>query len=146
MLAHRESTICWRSRPEAMLTEIYYMPWLTAVLVYSCNWTLSDKSFKASSVSSHTSQGNLVVIQVWSILPGRFFTLTCAMRMKRVLRSLLSEFTGHIRDCGVVCQSNVDTPLRACESHIQQSVLSHLAIFDHTLEDPRRDDVPGNPQ
>lgn len=91
-LAYRLSTICWHCRPEPMLNRICYMTWLATLLVHSCYGTLNDERVEASSVSSQICEGELVVIQVWSTLPGRFVTPRCAMCKRPVCNRSCPKF------------------------------------------------------
>lgn len=133
MLGHRASTIIPRCRPELMLTRICYMPRSATVLVYSCHWTLTDESVKASIESSQIGEGVLFLIQVWSTLQGRLLP-EMGRAHETSLRSLLSAVSERIRACGAVYQSDCDTQLGAYVSNIQQSVHSNLAILNHGLD------------
>lgn len=61
------------------------------------------------------------------------------------LRLIFPDGAVRKRDCSAVFHSDIDAQLGAYEFTIQQSLHSILAHFDHSLEDPCRDDVPVDP-
>lgn len=67
---------------------------LPIVLAYSCTWTLHNKIFPASSVSSWNCEGKLGIVQDWLILCGHLFIQTCTVRMRSVYHCYCPNFPG----------------------------------------------------
>lgn len=65
---------------------------------------------------------------------------------KSCLWSILSHVSGHVRHCGALYHSEVDSQLGAYESTVQQSRYSILACLDWSLENLLGDDEPAHPQ
>lgn len=101
---------------------------LWTVLIYSWNWRLSDTSANTSNFLALIC----ACVFSWSFDFGLFrqgkYSMHHVSQIRFMLTVHLGPFSVCVHCCGLVCQSDADTQLRAFDSTMQQTVTSHWTV------------------